>query len=419
MKILVLTQGTRGDVQPFVALANVLSLRGHQVVLGAPSGLESEVISRRIVVVSLPDVTTELINDLSVRRAFETNYQGIAGKILIPAVLRRYHSVLNKIMDQISVFRDSAADLVVHHATVPGHEIAEKIGAQAVPVCLTPSYMPTKTFADPMLPFSLPMTMNTTSHRLSRLWLRLLVGNTTRWRRDVLRLPYRWGHRDPFRRPDGQPATVLHAYSRILLPTNTVYPHWIRPTGFWFWKHSNSWSPPRDLHTFLNAGDSPVYIGFGSVSSADPDWRRRLIDKAIELAEVRAIVAEAVGQIDSGMHSENVFYIGSAPFGWLFPRMAAIVHHGGSGTTGWALASGRPQVVCPAVYGQPFNAFRMYRIGVAVRPKWQRDLTAESLARSIRAAVTDSKLSLRSGEIAKEIEAEDGVDNAAAFLESL
>ncbi|MEV5889141.1 glycosyltransferase [Nonomuraea fuscirosea] len=113
---------------------------------------------------------------------------------------------------------------------------------------------------------------------------------------------------------------------------------------------------------------------------------------------------------------EDVFSLEQAPHDWLFPRMAAVVHHGGSGTTGAALAAGKPQVVCPFVADQPFWAARAHAIGVAPEP--QRHLTAHRLAEAIRQAIDDPTLDRAAAATGERIRAENGVYRAVEILES-
>jgi sterol 3beta-glucosyltransferase len=116
---------------------------------------------------------------------------------------------------------------------------------------------------------------------------------------------------------------------------------------------------------------------------------------------------------------DTVFSLDQAPHDWLFPRMAAIVHHGGSGTTGAALAAGKPQVVCPFVADQPFWAARAHAACVAPEPQPQRRLTAHGLAAAIRRAVTDRTMARAAAETGERIRTEGGVHRAVKLVEEL
>ncbi|MGB7086008.1 MAG: nucleotide disphospho-sugar-binding domain-containing protein, partial [Phormidesmis sp.] len=114
--------------------------------------------------------------------------------------------------------------------------------------------------------------------------------------------------------------------------------------------------------------------------------------------------------------SNNVYLLESAPHDWLFPQCAAVVHHGGAGTTGAGLKAGKPTVICPFIGDQPFWGNCVYELGVGPRPIPQKQLTADKLAQAIREAVTDSKLRLRAEELGNKIRAEDGVMRAVDII---
>lgn len=421
MRVLILTQGTRGDVQPFIALAEALSADGHEVLLGAPlSRFYSFALPSNVELTSLTDIEPLLTLDPDVKEAFETNYRGMRGKRLILPVIRRFNSVHRIIRQEIAQFVDADVDIVVHHANVPAHEVAERIGVPAVPVCLGPSLIPTNRFADPMIPISVPKILNRFSYRLSLMWLKALVGNTKRWREATLNLSYRKHHRDPLRKPSGEPATVLQAYSRLILPPDLNYPKWVHTTGFWFPTRSEKHLSVSTLERFVSKGKPPVYVGFGSVVGTDPKNTRDIVHDAVKKVGVRAVIVGGSGGIKTdSMSDEEILNLDSAPFDWLFPKTAAIVHHGGSGTTAEALVSGRPQVVCPAIFGQHFNAAQMHRNGVAPVPQPQHKLTADGLAESIHEAISNESMATRSTELGKKISSERGTLSAVRVLESL
>lgn len=419
MKFLVLSQGTRGDVQPFIALARTLEARGHDVVLGAPLWVKELVEDRKICHVVLSDIERDLMADESVRIGFESNYSGVRGKKLILDVIRRYRVVSEKVISELSGFLDFKADAVIHHATLPAHEVAEAIGAPSVPVCLEPSYVTTKQFPDPMLPLSIPRFLNSASYVLARKWAQALFKNTDKWRAEVLKLPHRQGHKNPFRQPNGTPSRVLQAFSKKILPPAVSYPKWVHTTGFWFLSNSKSWQPSTELIDFLGSNPAPIFLGFGSLASSNPAKRENMLAEALDLARVPAVVVGGSGGLNISSDNRKIFSLQDAPYDWLFPRMSAIVHHGGSGTSAFALTAGRPQVVCPAIYGQSFNARQMHRLGVAKKPISQNELTAKSLANAITQSVTDERISACAKQMSRRIRSESGVVKAAEILESL
>lgn len=420
MRVLILTHGSRGDVQPFAALAKALVEAGHEAMVGAPASSAYLVEPYGACLIPFDDTVSKLLAGQEVREAIETDYHGMRGKKGQIQILFRFRRLMAKMLDDIALAAECGADIVVHHVGLPGHEVAERLGVPAVPVCLHPSYVPTRSFPNPRFPFWVPRALNRASYLSTKLLMWTISGNTGRWRKDRLGLPYRYGHRNVLRRPDRTPATILQAFSKYILPPEPSYPGWVHTTGYWTLPASADWVPPGELSDFLTAGAPPIYVGFGSMAGADPRRTGRLVVEAIRRAKARAVIASGWGGIQSdNAEWGDVLYINEAPHGWLLPRMAAVVHHGGSGTTGAALAAGRPQVVCPFVADQPFHARRMHEMGVASTPQPQRSLNPDDLARAIVRATTDGALATRARELRDQVRAEGGVNAAIKLLESL
>ncbi|MBB2933556.1 sterol 3beta-glucosyltransferase [Amycolatopsis bartoniae] len=419
MKVLILTHGTRGDVQPYVALSRALDKAGHRAVLAAPRSLVPFGVDHGVEMLPIDDGPNEMVDDPVVQEAYRLNYRGLRGKKLAAQLLRKHRPLMAKVLRDIVSVSDVNADLLVHHVVLPGNEIAEKLGIPSVAVCLQPMWVPTSEFPDPLCPFPVPSLFNKLSYISTRLWYRAALGSSAGWRRQVLQLPSRRGRQNFLRRPDGGSAAVLQAFSRYIA-SPAAYPASVHTTGFWFLPSGSDWSPPVELNSFIELDTRPVvYIGFGSMLGDNATAAQRAVVKATRLAGVRAVVGTGWGGISAGTHSEDVFYISDTPHDWLFARVDAVVHHGGSGTTGAALLAGRPQVVCPFVLDQPFHGRRMHDLGVAPPPLPQRAFTPEALADAVCAAVTDGNMARRAREIGVAVRDEGGVTEAVEVLESL
>ncbi|MEV3986762.1 glycosyltransferase [Nonomuraea sp. NPDC049758] len=418
MKVLILTHGTRGDVQPYAALALALDRAGHQAVLAAPSAMASLAEPHGIAYAPLHDGPNTLTDDPDIRQAVETNYRGLRGKKVALQVMRRSKPLMAEVFASMTEVAEQGADLVVHAPSMPGGHVAERLGVPAVLAALQPVWVPTAAFRNPMLPLPLPNALNRASYLPIKLMLRSFAGITDDLR-GRLDLPRRRGRHDILRRPDGRPATVLHGFSRHLLPRELDYPAWVHTTGFWFLPAPPNWTPSPDLAAFLAGGPPPVYVGFGSMAGTDPQRLGRIVTEAVRMAGVRAVLASGWGGIQADDLPADVHLLDQAPHDWLLPRMAAVVHHGGSGTTAAALLAGRPQVICPFVADQPFWAARAHAARVAVPPQPQRRLTADALAVAIRLAATDPRMATAAQDLGKRIRAENGLDRAVTILESL
>jgi sterol 3beta-glucosyltransferase len=216
---------------------------------------------------------------------------------------------------------------------------------------------------------------------------------------------------------DGSDIPVLHGHSEAVLPRPDDWPQTAHVTGYWFLDVDVDWTPPAELAAFLGADPPPVYVGFGSMSGRDPERLARTVVEALQIAGLRGIIATGWGGLEAGDLPETIFAIDEAPHAWLFPRMAAVVHHGGAGTTAAGLRAGKPTIVVPFFADQPFWGSRVHGIGAGPKPIPRRRLTAQSLAAAMREATGSQDMIAAASQIGERIRSEDGVANAVSLIE--
>lgn len=422
MKVLMLTGGSRGDVQPFIALGCALKTSGHEVVIAGPAAFAAVAGSYKINYEVIYDVDHDSYKGPLANIAVRLSRNGNPLFFLQQASAHRRH--FHKTLNDIASIDYVDCDVVLHNHMAPGNEVAEQIGVPSVLVATSPVYAPTDAFPNPWLTFSrlpVPKIINRASYLGTNFLCRYNLGNTKKWRREKMGLAPRSGHRNLLRLPDGQPATILQPNSLHFLPPSTCYPDWAHTTGFWYLPTAPGWVPPFELVEFLDAGAPPVYIGFGSLLQADgdPDRTARISAEAAKLAGVRAIIFSGLKNHVHKDDDEILHLSTPVPFEWLFPKMAAVVHHGGTGTIGVALASGRPQIVCPAVCEQPFNAKRAHELQISPSSLPLYRVTPHRLALAITEAVTSKTMEDRAKEVGNLTRSEDGVTRAVKILENL
>ena len=188
-------------------------------------------------------------------------------------------------------------------------------------------------------------------------------------------------------------------------------------TGYWFLDPAADWQPQPELLDFLASGPPPIYIGFGSMASRQPRATADMALEALRRTGQRGVLYAGWGGLHKEDLPDSVFMVGSTPHSWLFPRMAAVVHHGGAGTTAAGLAAGVPAVITPFFADQPFWAQRVYELGAGPKPVPRRKLTAENLAAAIEAALSDATIRARVATLGARIRAENGVAAAVALIE--
>ncbi|WP_018221725.1 glycosyltransferase [Salinispora pacifica] len=427
MRILVITVGSRGDVQPYVALGKGLQSAGHDVTLATCARFRSFVTDQGLAYGELSDDILQLLDSASGRAAMEDT-TGLLGAVRTNIRLARQANPINRrlLTDAWAAARQAEPDLVVYHPKVlAGPHIAERLGVPVVLALPVPVAVPTGDFPLVGLP-ELPLGRwyNRLTYRLAGAGYRMYDGMVNTFRRDALGLPKTRGAALTTRLPDGRPIPVLHGISEHVLPRPADWPGHAHLTGYWFLDDAARWQPPAALVDFIEAGDPPVYVGFGSMAGRDPRRLTRLVGEALRRAGVRGIVATGWGGLaatePSGTESsDTIWHLTQAPHDWLFPRMSAVVHHGGAGTTAAALRAGKPSVICPFLLDQFVWGRQVFALGAGSAPIPQRKLTAQRLATAIRAVTTDADIQAAAAKLGRSLASEDGVANAVGRIDAL
>jgi sterol 3beta-glucosyltransferase len=190
-------------------------------------------------------------------------------------------------------------------------------------------------------------------------------------------------------------------------------------TGYWFLNQTDGWQPTPELEAFLKAGPPPVYVGFGSMAGRNPRRLANIVINALRVSGMRGIIATGWGGLQTERLPPTLQQIDQAPHAWLFPRMAAVVHHGGAGTTAAALQAGRPSVIVPFFGDQPFWGQRVHMLGGGSRPIAQKKLTVEKLAAAIKNMVSDPLVQKKAENLGEKIRHENGIRNAVEIIEKI
>ena len=190
--------------------------------------------------------------------------------------------------------------------------------------------------------------------------------------------------------------------------------------GFVFLDLASSFKPPEDLVKFLDAGEPPIYIGFGSIVVDDPDKFTKMIFEAVKKAGVRALVSKGWGGLGDDNTPDDVYMLENTPHDWLFPKVKAVVHHGGAGTTAIGLKCGKPTMVVPFFGDQQFWGSMIGEAGAGAKPVPYKELDSDKLAEGIKQLLTEDAAKAAQ-KIADSIEKEgDGAQNAVtSFHRSL
>jgi sterol 3beta-glucosyltransferase len=419
MRILLLSLGTRGDIQPFVALGRRLRDTGHDVSVCASASFAPWIQGHGLGYAPMNDDIIELVNSDAGRRALEGSGGVLARAGRMVEASRRYKVIFRRALAEQWEAAQGAQAIVYHPNAVGGFHLAEALGVPGIMADPLPTWVPTRSFPHIVAPdLGLGGGYNRLTHLLLMLVPRLLFGSVvSQWRRETLRLPPRSFSASELVRADGRPVPVLLCFSRHLVPPPPDWPESVRVTGYWFLDEGQTWQPPLRLVEFLDDGPPPVVIGFGSMSGRDPGHTARVVLEALARSGQRGLIVTGWGGLSVSDPPREVHVTGFAPYDWLLPRVAAVVHHGGAGTTAAGLRAGKPTVICPFVADQPFWGRRVGVLGVGPPPIPQRKLTAGRLAAAIQQAVTDAQMQRRAAELGARIRSEHGVANAVECIE--
>jgi len=421
MHITILAFGSRGDVQPYVALGLGLQQAGHTVRLVALSQFETFVESRGLDFFPLGvDIHDLLEGDEVTRATITTILEGGTVHQQWQAY-REFKPTMERIQDDSWQASQGTQAIIFSTIGMNAYHVAEKLKVPCIWALTIPMFGRTRTQSNPLLSsLSLGSSYNLLTHIFVEKIVQQSIGRLyNSWRQARLNLPSISLHRWPYTQLHGRAVPLLYGHSPAVVPKPSDWNQHAHVTGYWFLDHAPDWQPPADLVDFLGSGPPPIYIGFGSLVSRGAEKTSRIVLDALKQSGQRGVIAAGWGELSQSDLPGEVFAVESVPHDWLFPRMAAVVHHGGAGTTGAGLRAGVPSIIIPFSKDQPFWARRVKALGAGPAPILRKRLTADRLAHAICVAVTDESIRKRAAELGETIRAEDGVGNAVRVFNQI
>jgi sterol 3beta-glucosyltransferase len=413
MRVAIAALGSRGDVLPYVVLGRGLVDAGHDVLVSTMGRFRGLVEGAGLGFHELPGDPVDLFRagriDVSPRRPLHQ--------------LKLVHMAVDALVRQTDPEQlvDAWADrdfIVATTGSPFAIATAERLGARCAGVVMTPA-VPTGAFAQPVL---VPrLALGRSGNLASWLFASRLAKN--------YREPLRPAARRAMRLPvfplaadragaAWPPVPVLHAYSPEVVPRPSDWPGHVAVTG-WLLPELSSGPLPAPVERFIDAGDPPIYIGFGSMPVPHFDGIARMLVAALGRSGQRAIVSgAALGRAAALQGSDAVLTADELPHERLFDRVRAVVHHGGSGTVGAGLRAGRPTLVTPFIFDQFFWGERVRRIGAGPAPIPFRWLSEDRLARAL-AELASGRYDSVAQRIGERIRAEDSATRAVEEIERL
>jgi sterol 3beta-glucosyltransferase len=412
MKITIATVGTRGDVQPYIALGLGLQSAGHQVQIATDPLFHSFIENHGLGFAAV---------NADPRQAIQEDMRQIGGNPvrLLRWIDQQFTPLARQyFIEMRAAAQDSDAILVSALAFAAMH-VAQALGIPSLGTYLYP-ITPTRAYPS-MAASNLPNWLtksgrvNWWSFHLYNLgFFRMMLPVVNQLRQEILDLePIPWSY---YTKIDLSDVPIIYGYSQHVLPKPADWGKNLHVTGYWFLPEDD-YQPAVELMSFLETGSRPVYIGFGSMLDVEATHTTQIVLEALQVTGKRAVLHGGWSELGTQQLPENVLRVSDVPHSWLFPRMAAVVHHGGAGTTAAGLRAGVPAVIVPNFADQPFWARHVHQLGASPAPIPRLELSASKLADTLQEATRNKEIEGTASQLGDEISAENGVSAAVNLIE--
>lgn len=416
MRVLITGAGSRGDVAPMTGLGTALQAAGHEVAI-ATYGMFEDLVTGCGLGFRLIPGDPEALGASSQGQQWQEG----GGSLSIVRFARLVSEHMREVNAAVleAARRDTDVLLLAGMASTGGYRIADALGLPSIGLALQPGH-PTREFPPSVIP---PRSLGPLGNRAVALAMMYGGGITlnrsskTLWAQEGLPA---YSMREMFRRQKAANWPFFYGYSPAVVPRPADWPPGVEVAGYWWPARPGHWTPPPELERFLAAGPPPVCVGFGSRNPKDAARLAAIIAEARRSTGVRMVVQSGWANLSSQLEEDDeVIVIGEAPHDWLFPQMAAVVHHAGAGTTAAGLRAGVPAVCVPVITDQPFWSSRVVALGAGPAPVPYRRLSAPALAAAIKDAVTRDSYRARARQVAKQLASEDGARPVLQALDRL
>ncbi|KAF5681233.1 UDP-glucose,sterol transferase [Fusarium heterosporum] len=384
LNIVIQVVGSRGDVQPFIALGNELQKHGHRVRLATHDTFENFVRGSGLEFYPIGGDPAELMAYMVKNPGLIPSMQSLAAgeiqkkRAMMEEMLEKFW--YSCIRPDTSTGNPFVANAII--ANPPSFAHVHCAQALGIPVHMmfTMPWSSTRAFSHPLANLK-----NAGSDPRLTNYMSYTVVEYMTWQGSIdleevamfdapmlaqtLKIPF------------------TYCWSPALVPKPVDWPSHIDVCGFFF-RDPPQYSPPPDLERFLKAGPPAIYIGFGSIVLDDPEKIISIILEAVHGTGVRAIISKGWSEL-GGMEHENIFWIGDCPHEWLFQHVAAVIHHGGAGTTACGLKNGRPTTIVPFFGDQPFWGDMVAKAGAGPKPIPHAKLSVDNISEAIRYCLSE------------------------------
>jgi UDP:flavonoid glycosyltransferase YjiC (YdhE family) len=412
--VLIIAVGSRGDVDPYTGVGARLRSEGHRVSIAADRAFEDLVTAAGL---EFRPLWTRLRPEGGAANDTSQGYtrNGLFSRSGLDMIAAARQFVRKTNADVAEIAADPSVDVLLFNGLgVAAYHVAQARGIPSVGLHLQPQ-LPTAQFP--------PVVSGRSLGRL---------GNRIAWAAHGLAGRAMFSNINQIRAEHGLPPTtlaathreqeaaawpMLHGFSRHVVPRPRDWRPGADVVGYWWPSVPAGWTPSEELRQFLDAGPAPVFVGFGSADPGHATRTSEIVASALRKAGRRGIIQTGWAGLD--VRGDDLLTIGEVPHEWLFPRMAAVVHPGGAGTTAAGLRAGVPAVPVPMTGDHPFWAARLTALGVSPGALPYKQLTDDRLAAAVNAAVNDPRYARTTKSIAANIATEDGAAEVARHVDRL
>jgi len=400
MKIIIPTIGTRGDIQPYLALAAGLIKAGHQVKIATHPFMRSLVESHDIDFVPIgPDI------DIGQETA---KIRGKGSNLVLGflRVMDFSFQMIEDIHEDLSATCQNSDLIIVSH-TGAGSIQVDEMKKPSVSVTLTPQAIPTQ---------------NSQSSAVSKVIGKIAgTGMGFFMTRPLNKIRKKFGVPAMDQAGITSPILNLVPISPAVLQPDIHWETRHKTTGYWFAANQGSWMPSKELMAFLADGHPPVLVSLGAmaISGEDAFEAASITVKAVEQAGLRAIV-QGWDEVMESIHiPSTILHAGPMPHAWLLEHCSGIIHHGGFGTTAAGFRAGIPAVVIPHIIDQFIWGAKVQELGVGPQPISRTKLTVERLTDALLQLSNDLEMREKAAALGRQIRSENGVERAIELIEAV
>ncbi|WP_270942171.1 glycosyltransferase [Romboutsia lituseburensis] len=415
MRIAIFTLGSRGDVQPYVALGVEALKYNHEVVICTGESFKSFIEDNNI---EFAKADLDLMALLQTEEGQEVFNNGT--KHIIKAMKyakEKVNPAYRKTMEQFYNCAKNADIIIYHPKSFGAQDLALKLDIPCICISPVPFIYPIEEF--PNLVVYSQGSLGKYINKLTYIPIKYADASNIKeindFRKNVLNMPTRKSGIYAYN-INNKPIPIVYPISKYLFEDVKTWDNRVYLPGFIFLENKEE-KLDKEIYEFISKGSKPIVVSFSSMPLKNPHKFKETLVKALSKSNNRAIVLTGV----SGMNfenEENILAVSSAPHNMLFPLSKGIMHHGGVGTMASALKAGKPQLIMPFSVDQPFWANRLYKLGYAIKPLSENSLTVEDLINSFKEMDKEEYINSAT-EIMKKLNSENGNENLIKYIENI